>query len=103
MKNKRSAEQIRIQFKFVGTHVVRAANTDGKKLLIHSMVFTANVNTTNIYIKSNNVKVFGDIHLKKKGEFITLPYNKYAWFECSHELTVISDQIITGFVVLTEQ
>lgn len=103
MKKKRGIEQVRIQFKFVGEHVARAANTDGKKLLVHSMLFTANVTTTNIKIKSNGIQVFGDIHLKNKGEFIMLPYSKYAWFDCASELTIISDQIITGFVTLTEQ
>lgn len=103
MKNNRGAEIIRIQFESTGTHVVRAANTHGKKLFVHSMFIVADVNTTDIEIRSNGARVFADIHFQNKGSILTLQHNEYAWIECSHELTIISNHVITGFVVLTEE
>lgn len=103
MKNNRGAEIIRIPFESTGTYVIKAANTHGKRLFVHSMFIMADVNTTDIEIRSNGVRVFADIHLEKKGTYVTLQHNEYAWIECSHELTIVSNQVITGFVVLTEE
>lgn len=103
MKNNRGAEIIRVPFKSTGTYVIKAANTHGKRLFVHSMFIMADVNSTDVEVRSNGVKVFADMHLEKKGSFITLQHNEYAWIECSHELTIVSTQLINGFVVLTEE